>query len=81
MEKNNKVDSTILNEFKLLKDIHTDDSDYKISIPKDKKGKLPFSTDANLLHTSSEGKVLEDPWKSPLISGLVNFEALEKATS
>ena len=38
---------------------------YKISIPKDKKGKLPFSTDANLLHTSSEGKVLEDPWKSP----------------
>jgi len=35
---------------------------YQIPIPKDKKGEPPFSTDANLLHTSSEGKVLEDPW-------------------
>ncbi len=35
---------------------------YQINIPKDKKGEIPFSTDANLLHTSSEGKVLEDPW-------------------
>ena len=35
---------------------------YQIPIPKDKRGKSPFSTDANLLHTSSEGKVLEDPW-------------------
>ena len=35
---------------------------YQIPIPKDKKGETPFSTDANLLHTSSEGKVLEDPW-------------------
>ena len=35
---------------------------YQISIPKDKKGESPFSTDANLLHTSSEGKILEDPW-------------------
>ena len=35
---------------------------YQILIPKDKKGEPPFSTDANLLHTSSEGKVLEDPW-------------------
>ena len=31
-------------------------------MPKDKRGESPFSTDANLLHTSSEGKVLEDPW-------------------
>jgi argininosuccinate synthase len=29
--------------------------------PKDKRGEAPFSVDANLLHTSSEGKVLEDP--------------------
>ena len=36
---------------------------YQIPIPKDKRGEPPFSTDANLLHTSSEGKVLEDPWK------------------
>ncbi|MDC0194876.1 argininosuccinate synthase [Alphaproteobacteria bacterium] len=38
---------------------------YQIPIPKDKRGESPFSTDANLLHTSSEGKVLEDPWVEP----------------
>ena len=35
---------------------------HQVSVPKDKRGESPFSTDANLLHTSSEGKVLEDPW-------------------
>ncbi len=35
----------------------------QIPVPKDKRGESPFSTDANLLHTSSEGKVLEDPWE------------------
>jgi argininosuccinate synthase len=35
---------------------------HQIPVPKDKRGDSPFSTDANLLHTSSEGKVLEDPW-------------------
>ncbi|WP_341714061.1 argininosuccinate synthase, partial [Erythrobacter sp.] len=35
----------------------------QIPIAKDKRGESPFSTDANLLHTSSEGKVLEDPWE------------------
>ena len=35
----------------------------QIPIAKDKRGEAPFSTDANLLHTSSEGKVLEDPWE------------------
>ena len=34
---------------------------HQIPISKDKRGEAPFSTDANLLHTSSEGKVLEDP--------------------
>jgi argininosuccinate synthase len=34
----------------------------QIPVPTDKRGESPFSTDANLLHTSSEGKVLEDPW-------------------
>ena len=34
---------------------------HQIPIAKDKRGEAPFSTDANLLHTSSEGKVLEDP--------------------
>ena len=33
----------------------------QIQVTKDKKGEAPFSVDANLLHTSSEGKVLEDP--------------------
>lgn len=34
---------------------------HQIPISKDKRGESPFSTDANLLHTSSEGKVLENP--------------------
>ena len=37
---------------------------HQIPIPKDKRGEAPFSVDANLLHTSSEGKVLEDPAKA-----------------
>jgi argininosuccinate synthase len=35
--------------------------DHQIPISKDKRGESPFSIDANLLHSSSEGKVLEDP--------------------
>jgi argininosuccinate synthase len=34
---------------------------HQIQIAKDKRGEAPFSVDANLLHSSSEGKVLEDP--------------------
>jgi argininosuccinate synthase len=34
---------------------------HQIPVAKDKRGEAPFSVDANLLHTSSEGKVLEDP--------------------
>jgi argininosuccinate synthase len=36
---------------------------HQIPVAKDKRGESPFSTDANMLHTSSEGKVLEDPWQ------------------
>jgi len=36
---------------------------HNIEIAKDKRGEAPFSVDANLLHTSSEGKVLEDPYQ------------------
>jgi len=36
---------------------------HQIPIAKDKRGEAPFSVDANLLHASSEGKVLEDPAK------------------
>jgi argininosuccinate synthase len=37
--------------------------EHQITITKDKEGEAPFSVDANLLHSSSEGKVLEDPAK------------------
>ena len=36
---------------------------HQIPVPKDKRGEAPFSVDANLLHISAEGKVLEDPAK------------------
>jgi argininosuccinate synthase len=38
---------------------------HQIPIAKDKRNEAPFSVDANLLHSSSEGKVLEDPWVEP----------------
>jgi argininosuccinate synthase len=38
---------------------------HQIPIAPDKRGEAPFSTDANLLHISAEGKVLEDPWSEP----------------
>jgi len=37
----------------------------QIPVPKDKRGEAPFSVDANLLHISAEGKVLEDPAEEP----------------
>jgi argininosuccinate synthase len=38
---------------------------HQIPVAKDKRGEAPFSVDANLLHSSSEGKVLEDPGVEP----------------
>ncbi len=38
---------------------------HQIPVPKDKRGEAPFSVDANLLHISAEGKVLEDPGQEP----------------
>ena len=38
---------------------------HQITIAKDKRGEAPFSVDANLLHVSAEGKILEDPWIEP----------------
>ena len=38
---------------------------HQIPIPRDKRGEAPFSQDANLLHISSEGNILEDPWQAP----------------
>jgi argininosuccinate synthase len=37
----------------------------QIPVPKDKEGEAPYSTDANLLHISYEGKALENPWVAP----------------
>lgn len=48
--------------FKSRTDLINFAEQHQIPVPKDKRGDAPFSVDANLLHSSSEGKVLEDPW-------------------
>ncbi len=52
-------------EFKSRTDLIDFAEKYQIPIAKDKRNEAPFSVDANLLHSSSEGKVLEDPWVDP----------------
>ncbi len=47
--------------FKSRTDLLKFAEEHGIPVPNDKRGEAPFSVDANLLHTSSEGKVLEDP--------------------
>ncbi len=47
--------------FKSRTDLLKFAEEHQIPVPKDKQGEAPFSVDANLLHSSSEGKVLEDP--------------------
>ena len=51
----------------------------QVSVPKDKEGEPPYSTDANLLHISYEGKVLEDPWVAPDESMFTRSVSIEKA--
>jgi argininosuccinate synthase len=48
-------------QFKGREDLLEFARNHQIPIAKDKEGESPFSVDANLLHSSSEGKVLEDP--------------------
>ncbi len=48
-------------EFKSRTDLVNFAEQHQIVVAKDKRGEAPFSVDANLLHSSSEGKVLEDP--------------------
>jgi argininosuccinate synthase len=52
---------------------------HQIPVPKDKRGEAPYSQDANLLHISSEGKILEDPWSevdySHILTRMVTPEA------
>ena len=52
-------------EFKSRSDLIAFAEQHQIPVPTDKRGEAPFSVDANLLHSSSEGKVLEDPWAEP----------------
>ena len=71
-------------EFNSRKDLIDFAEKYQIPIPHDKIGEPPFSTDANILHTSSEGKILEDPWIEPeefIYSRTISpFEAPNKTT-
>ncbi len=52
-------------EFKSRSDLIAFAEQHQIPVAKDKRGEAPFSVDANLLHSSSEGKVLEDPAQEP----------------
>ena len=52
---------------------------HQIPIAKDKRGEAPYSTDANLLHISYEGKAQEDPWVQPDESMFTRSVAPEKA--
>ena len=52
---------------------------HQIPIAKDKRGEAPYSTDANLLHISYEGKVLEDPWTEPYEDMFTRSVSPEKA--
>src|SRR5215207_9826199 len=52
-------------EFKSRTDLIDFAEQNQIPVAKDKRGEAPFSVDANLLHSSSEGKVLEDPAVAP----------------
>ncbi|MTJ79434.1 MAG: argininosuccinate synthase [Telmatospirillum sp.] len=52
---------------------------HQIPIAKDKRGEAPYSTDANLLHISYEGKALEDPWTEPFEDMFTRTVSPEKA--
>ena len=53
----------------------------KIAIDFDSGKKSPYSMDANVLHTSYEGGILEDPWKSPEESMWLRTRSIEKAVN
>src|SRR4051794_9775977 len=71
-------------EFKSRTDLVDFAEKNQILVSKDKRGEAPFSVDANLLHSSSEGKVLEDPAEEPppyvFMRTLSPEEAPDKAT-
>ena len=53
----------------------------KISIDFDSGNKSPYSMDANILHTSYEGGILEDPWKNPEESMWLRTKSIEKSVN
>jgi argininosuccinate synthase len=72
-------------EFKSRTDLVDFAEKNQILVSKDKRGEAPFSVDANLLHSSSEGKVLEDPAQEPppyvFMRTLSPEEAPDRATN
>jgi argininosuccinate synthase len=54
---------------------------HKIAVDFDKGKKSPYSMDANILHTSYEGGILEDPWKKPEESMWLRTKSIEKSMS
>ena len=72
-------------DFKSREDLIAFAEQHQIPVPKDKRGEAPFSVDANLLHSSSEGKVLEDPNEEPppyvYMRTVAPEEAPDKATA
>ena len=66
-------------EFQSRKDLIEYAEKNQITVPKDKMGEPPFSTDANLLHISSEGKLLEDPWIEPPEYVFSRTQSIEKS--
>ena len=53
----------------------------KIAIDFDSGNKSPYSMDANILHTSYEGGILEDPWKNPEESMWLRTKSIEKSVN
>ena len=53
----------------------------KIAIDFDSGNKSPYSMDANILHTSYEGGILEDPWKNPEESMWLRTKSIEKSAN
>tara|TARA_Y200000002_G_scaffold258413_1_gene214301 strand:+ start:993 stop:2183 length:1191 start_codon:yes stop_codon:yes gene_type:complete len=68
-------------EFQSRKDLIEFAEKNQIIVPKDKMGEPPFSTDSNLLHTSSEGKLLENPWDEPPEYVFTRTKSIENTTN
>ena len=65
--------------FKSRKDLMRYSKLHKIDIDFDKGKKSPYSMDANMLHISYEGGILEDPWAAPEESMWLRTNSIEKA--